>query len=153
MKRLFIYYSYTGNGDVAANFLKEKGVEIRKVIRRKSLPKSFFWSVMTGGFLAGIHHKDKLTGFDAMIKKYDEIIIGSPIWNARISSPINMVLRMLENGCLKEKKVSFVFYAGSGEGKKALKRVNKRYNNPKVIFLKEPKKYPEELEKLNELLK
>ena len=150
MKKLFIYYSYTGSGNVVAAFLKENGVEIRQVIRKKKLPTSFFWGIMAGGFLAGIKHKDKLDGFDENIEEYDEIIIGSPIWNARVSSPINTVLSKLD---LKEKKLSFVFYAGSGEGKKALKRINKEYPNAKIIFLKEPKKYPEELKKLKELFK
>ena len=54
MKSLFIYYSYTGNGDFVADYLKEKDVEIRQVIREKKLPKSFFCGVMDGGFLAGI---------------------------------------------------------------------------------------------------
>lgn len=31
MKKLFIYYSLTGNGDEVAKTLKEKGYEIRKV--------------------------------------------------------------------------------------------------------------------------
>ena len=145
MKKLLIYYSYTGNGDVVANFLKEKGVEVRPVKRAKKLPKSFFFGVLTGGFLAGTKHKDKLQEYDRDISKYDEIIIGSPIWNARISSPINRVLTDLD---LKDKKLTFIFYAGSGTGDKALKRVNKEYPHAKVIFLKDPKKYPEELNKL-----
>ena len=152
MEKLFIYYSYTGNGDVVADFLKEKEYEIRQVVRKKKLPKSFFWGIMTGGFLAGIHHKDKLVGFDANIEEYDEIMIGSPIWNGRISSPVNMALSILKQNGLSSKKVSFIFYAGSGEGKKALKRINKEFPEAKVFFLKEPKKYPEELEKLGKRL-
>ena len=146
MKSIFIYYSYTGNGDFVADYLKEKGVEIRQVIREKKLPKSFFGGVMAGGFLAGIKHKDKIVGFDSNIEGYDSIIIGSPIWNGRFSSPINTVLSQLD---LSNKKVTFVFYSGSGEGKKALKRINKEYKDAKVIFLKEPKKYPDELKKIS----
>lgn len=145
MKKLFIYFSYTGSGETVANFYKENGVEVRSVKRVKKLPKSFFGGMMVGGFLAGTKHKDKLQDYDKNVDGYDEIIIGSPIWNARISSPINRVLADLD---LRDKNVTFVFYAGSGTGKKALKRVNKEYPNAKVIFLKEPKKYPEELSKL-----
>ncbi len=147
-KRLFIYYSYTGNGDFAAEYLKVQGCDLRKVIRKKSLPKSFFFGVLTGGFLATIKHKDKLVEFDANIDGYDDIIIGSPIWNGRISSPINTVLTSLD---LKDKNVSFVFYAGSGEGPKAAQRVVQEYPNAKVVFLKEPKRFPEELAKLKEV--
>ena len=145
MKTLFIYYSFTGNGDIVADYLKDKGIDIRQVVRKKKLPKSFFWGVMTGGFLAGLNHKDKLVGFDPNINGYDSIIIGSPIWNGRFSTPINTVLSELN---LTNKKVTFVFCSGSGEGEKALKKVNKLYKDAKVIILKEPKKHPEELKKL-----
>lgn len=148
MKSIYIYYSYTGNGEIVAEELNKKGVEIRKVVRKKKLPKSFFFGVMTGGFLAGIKHKDKLVDFDSNIEEYEQIIIGSPIWNARFSSPINTVLSKLD---LSNKQVTFVLYSGSGEAKKAVKRINKEYANAKVIILKEPKKYPEELKKLDEI--
>ena len=148
MKSIFIYYSYTGSGDIIAEELNKKGVDLRKVIRLKKMPKSSFGGMMTGGFLAGIKHKDKLVDFDSNVEEYDQIIIGSPIWNARFSSPINTVLSKLN---LSNKQVTFVLYSGSGEAKKAVKRINKEYANAKVIILKEPKKYPEELKKLDEI--
>ena len=77
----------------------------------------------------------------------DRIIIGSPIWNGRFSSPINTVLSKLD---LTNKEVTFLFYSGSGEGKHALKRVNKEYPNAKTLILKEPKKHKDELKKLAE---
>ena len=42
MKKLFIYYSNTGNGDVVANYLAENGYDIRKITPKKNLPKAFF---------------------------------------------------------------------------------------------------------------
>ena len=148
MKKLFVYYSYTGNGEYVAEYLKTKGYDVREAIRKKKLPKSFFWGVMTGGFLAGIKHKDKLVDFDENIEEYDEIVIGSPIWNGRFSTPINTVLSKLN---LKDKKVTFLFYSGSGEGEKAVKRVKKEYPEARIFILKEPKKHPEELSKIIEL--
>lgn len=146
MNKLFIYYSLTGNGDVVANYLKDKGFEIRKVEMKKPLPKKFFFRVMSGGFLAGINAKSKLKEFDKDISKYDEVVIGSPIWNGRLSTPINTVLSELD---LSKKKVSFVFYAGSGEGPKAVKKITKLYGEVKYTLLKEPQKYLEELKKLD----
>ena len=148
MKTICIYYSFTGNGEIVASALAKKGIELRKVVRKKKLPKSFFWGVMTGGFLASIKHKDKLVGFDSDISAYDNIIIASPVWNARFSSPINRVLSLLD---LKDKKITFVLYSGSGTAPKAVKRINKEYPRSQVIILKEPKKYPEELNKLDEI--
>lgn len=145
MKKVFIYYSFTGSGDLVATHLEEKGYELRRIIRKRKLPQSFFFSIMAGGFLASIKHKDKLLGLNTDIKEFDEVVIGSPIWNGRICSPINTVLSKIN---FEGKKLTFLFYAGSGEGKKALKRVNKEYPDAKVVFLKEPKKHLDELNKL-----
>ena len=34
MKKLFIYYSLTGNGDIVADYLKDKGYSIKEVKKR-----------------------------------------------------------------------------------------------------------------------
>ena len=146
MKKLFLYYSYTGNGDLVAKEMEKRGFEIRKVEAKKRLPKSFFWAMMSGGFQAGLGLKDKLKDFDQNIEGYDEIVVGSPIWNGKFPPALNTILKTLP---LKDKNVSFLFYSGSGEGKKALKRINKEYPNAKYVFLQEPKKHPGELNKIN----
>ena len=75
---------------------------------------------------------------------YDKIVIGSPIWNDRISAPINSVLSLLD---LKDKDLSFVFYSASGKGNHAIEKVKNLYG-AKSIILKEPKTNKEELKKL-----
>ena len=145
MKSLFIYYSHTGNGELVKEYFESKGVDIRKVNPKHHLPKSFFFSILTGGFLSGIKHKSKLVDFDNNIDDYDQIIIGSPIWNGDFSAPINRVLSLL---VLSNKKVIFVLYSGSGESPKIAKRLKKDLSGSLVINLKEPKKYKEELTKL-----
>ena len=147
MKRIFIYFSLTGNGDLISERLKDE-YEIRKIEMKRRFPKSFFFRVLKGGFLASINAKTKLKDFDYDIKDYDEVVIGSPIWNARFSSPINTLLSKLEIG---DKKLSFVLYSGSGEGPKAIEKIKKNYKYDKIIILKEPLKYNEELDKLKEL--
>ena len=146
MKKLFLYYSYTGNGDLVAKKMEEKGFEIRKVVAKKRLPKSFFWMIMTGAMQAGLKKKAKLLDFDQNIEGYDEIVIGSPIWNGRFPPALNTLFAKLP---LKDKNISFLFYSGSGEGPKALERINKEFPNAKYLFLKEPKKYPDELDKID----
>ena len=146
MKKLFVYYSLTGNLDIVSEKLKEQGFETRKVSTLKKMPKRMLPLMMKGGFLAALKAKSKLQEFDQNIEDFEEIYIGSPIWNGALSSPINTVLSLLD---LKDKKVTFILSAGSGEGKKALKRITKEYPDAKVIFLKEPKKYPEELDKVS----
>ena len=148
MKKLFIYYSYTGNGALVAERLASKGYDLRAVKRKKRMPHSFVFGILTGGFLAGIRHKDALDGFDASVEEYDEIVIGSPVWNGRISSPINTVLSEIRT---ENKKLTFLFYAGSGEAPKAVGRIRKEYPSARCVLLKEPKKHPEELVKVDEL--
>ena len=145
MKRLFIYYSHSGNGDVVADYLKDKGFEIRKVNPKKDIPKNFTLSILVGGFKASVNYHDKLKDFNYDISSYDEVWIGSPIWNARLSSPINTVLKNIK---LDDKKVTFVFFSGSGTSAKASEKVRKLYGNVEIIDLQEPMKNKKELDKL-----
>ena len=142
MKKIFIYYSLTGSGEVVSDYMKKKGYDIRKVISKSKYPKKMFPLMMVGGFKALNKIKDKLLDFNNDISKYDEVVIGSPIWFDRISSPINRVLEELD---LTNKKVSFIFYSGSGEANKASDRVKEI---GEITILKEPKKYKEELKKI-----
>lgn len=145
MKKLFIYYSLTGNGDLVAEFLKGKDFEIRKVTEKKKMPKSFFFMIMSGGFRATAKSKAKLVDYDNDVSKFDEIVIGSPIWNARTTPVLNAILKETN---FEGKKLSFIFYSGSGEGKKAETKIKEQFPEAQIVFLKEPKKYPEELKKV-----
>ena len=92
--------------------------------------------MMVGGFLSLIHHKPKLRELNVDLSKYDSVIIGSPIWNDRLSTPINSVLNSL---CLKDKQLTFILYSGGGKCKKAIKFINKYYPSSKIVEIKEPK--------------
>ena len=148
MKKLFIYYSFTGNGDEVAKKLEEKGYEIRKVEEDYKMPKSFFMQMMSGGFRAGMGVKGKLKEYNNDVSNYDEVVIGSPIWNGRFPPATNGILAETD---LSNKVVKFVLYSGSGEGPKASKKINKLFENATVIFLQEPKKHIEEFKKLKDL--
>ena len=143
MKKIFIYYSESGNGDVVANYLKEKGYDIEK-IEAKPLPKAFFLKMMVGGFKASIGCKDKIKDLDFDLNNYDEVIVGSPVWNGRLSSPIRGLLDKYEFN----KKLDFILYSGSGEGKAAVNYINNKYINSKVTILKQPKNNNDELNKI-----
>ena len=138
MKKIFIYYSLTGNGEVIAEHLKINEYDIRKIETSKKLPENYILRILVGGYKTMINYEDKLINFNNKIEQYDEIIIGSPIWNSRLSSPINTVLKLLD---FKDKKVSFILYSGSGKSQKATEIINKKYPNAKIIDLHEPKKF------------
>ena len=143
MKRLFIYYSLSGNGDVVATYLKSKNIDVRKVIIKDKMPKSYIGQILKGGFLSGINYKMELDNFDNNTDNYDEIIIGSPIWNGKLSCPINTVLDNID----LNKRISFILYAGSGEAPKAEKMIKERYGNVNIIILKDPKKNIDDMKK------
>ena len=82
MKKLFIYYSFTGNGDVIADKLSKYNIDIRKIETKQKLPKLFFFQMMIGGFKALIKYKDKLFDYDKDISSYDEIIITESMLDA-----------------------------------------------------------------------
>ena len=147
MSKIFIYYSRSGSGDVIADKYRELGFDIRKVESKYKLSKNLFLACMKGGFHATIGKKPKLINFDNNINDYEEVIIGSPIWNGRLSCPINTVLKNLN---LENKNVKFVLYSGSGEAEPAKKYINNNYPNSKIVILKEPKKYVDELKKLED---
>ena len=77
MSKLFIYYSLTGNGDLVAEKISQKGYEIRQVFEKKMMPKKFFFRVFVGGFRASMHFKGKLVGFDNDVSSNEEIVLGS----------------------------------------------------------------------------
>ena len=143
MNKIFIYYSLTNNGDEVAKYLKN--VEVRKIKVKKELPKSMFFKMMVGGFKALVGYKEKLVDFNNNIDKYDEVIIGSPIWFDRLCSPIRTLLNQIN---LKDKKLSFILYSAGGEANKAVEFIKNNYKDANITILKEPKKNKKELEKI-----
>ena len=146
-KKLFIYYTLTGNGDVVKDTFKDKGYEIRKVISKSKYPKNLFLLMMIGGFKATFNKKDKLVDFNTDISKYDKIVISSPIWNDRLCAPINSVINLLD---LKDKDISFILHSASGNANHAEEKIKNLYGIDPII-LKEPKKHKEELIKLKDI--
>ena len=138
MKKLFLYYSLTGSGDYVASVLKDKNIDILKIKVKKELPKNKFLQIFIGGYRAMKNYQDELIDFKVNLKKYDEIIIGSPIWNDRLSTPIVSALNKLD---LTDKKVSFILYSGSGTNKLANDYIIVNYNGALIYNVKEPLKY------------
>ena len=104
--------------------------------------------ILTGGYKATFNKKDELLDFDSNIDGYEKIVIASPIWNDRLSSPINSVIDLAD---LKNKDVSFVFYSASGVANKAKEKIKNLFNKDAIV-LKEPKKNKDELKKLKEII-
>lgn len=148
MKKLFIYYSLTGNGEVVSNLLEKQGYILRRVIEKKKMPKKFFFRVLIGGFRAGINQRGKLINYDNDVSNFEEIVIGSPLWNGKFPPAINSVL---DKTNLENKILTFLIYSGSGEAPKIPIILEKRGIKADLIILKEPKTHLEELDKIAKL--
>ena len=135
MGKLFIYYSLSGNGELVAEEFGKYGFDTVKVEEKKKMPKGFFACMMKGGFLAGIGHKAKILDTNVNFDEYEKIVVGSPIWNARVSCPINTVIDMLKD---RRDGIDFVFYSGSGNAEKAIAKLKEKYPSAKFLSLKQP---------------
>ena len=146
MSKLFIYYSFSGNGDAVAAKMAEKGFEPRKVETEFKLSDKLFPQMMKGGFSAAIGQTPALIDYDCDVSGYDEVCVGAPVWNGRLASPVNTVLRDTD---LAGRKLSFILYSGSGAAKKASAKIAGAYPDAAVIHLKQPKNNIDELAKLD----
>ena len=145
MKKVFIYYSLSGNGDLVADYLKGKKYDIEKIVASDKLPKNRFLQIFIGGFRAMKNYKSKIEDLKIDLSKYNEVVIGSPVWNDRLSTPINGFLDKFD---LNNKKLKFILYSGSGTAKKATATILKMYPDASIIIIKEPLNHIRELEKI-----
>lgn len=141
MKKYFIYYSNSGNGDFVAEALKRSDVSLIKVEPKKHIKKMNFFRIIRYGGEAMMKKKMPIQQLDLILDSDDVVVIGSPIWNDRLSTPI---LTLLDKYEFDKKTTRFVLYSGGGKAAHAEKQIAKMGFEKKAIVLKEPKKYAEE---------
>ena len=85
MKKYFIYFSATGNGDYIAEALKEYDYTPLKIEMEKKIKKVGFFFILKYGGRATFKKKEKIKPFELELKEDDLVVIGSPIWSIAIS--------------------------------------------------------------------
>ena len=145
--KYFIYFSATGNGDSLAELLKEKGYSPIKVEMVKPIKKVGFFSILKYGGRAMTNKKENIKGIKLELKEDDEVVIGSPIWNDRLSTPINALLVKFD---FNKETTKFILYPAGETTKKSLKQIEKLgFKLPPLVI-----SYPlKKLEQAKELLK
>jgi len=129
MRRLIVYYSLSGNTEEAAKKIaKEIGADLLKLETVKAMPKSFAAQIMVGGGQVTFNHIPKLKPFEIDPSSYDEIILGSPIWNSKGVPAVNAFLK---DGKAAAKVSSLFFLSGGGEVQKGLTAITKLLPNLK----------------------
>ena len=143
MKKIFIYYSLTNNTSFVAKYFEEEGITTKRIISKTKIPMFFPLRILVGGFLAGISYKAKILKLDINYDKYNEIIIGSPVWNDNFPPQINTLLDDID----KSKKISFILTSGSGKAPKLIEKIKKTYPSAKTVILKGPFNSTDEVKK------
>ena len=145
--KYFIYFSQTGNGDYLASLLKEEGIEPVKVETIKPLGKMNFFRIMHYGGQAMFNKKAKIKPLSFELKQGDEVIIGSPIWNDRLSTPINALLDKYQ---FNKDSTLFILYPAGEKTKKSFKQIEKLGFSKKPLVISYPLKKQEEAKQLIE---
>lgn len=129
MKRLVVYYTLSGNTEIAASKIAERlGADILRLETVKPMPKSFAAQMLVGGGQVMMNHIPELKPFNLNISDYDEIILGSPIWNSKGVPAINAFLKDKHAAA---KVTSLFFLSGGGEIQKGLDAITKNLPNLK----------------------
>ena len=130
--KYFIYFSASGNGDFIAEYLKELGYTSIKVEMIKPIKKINFFSIMKYGFRAGMNKKEKIKELNLGLKDDDEVVIGSPIWNDKLSTPINTVL---DKYSFNKETTRFILYpAGEGTNKSLMQLEKLGFKNKPIVY-------------------
>ena len=129
MKRLIVYYSLSGNTEEAAKKIAEAlDADIMKLETVKKMPKAFLAQMLVGGGQVMMKYIPELKPLEKDASEYDEIILGSPIWNSKGVPAINAFLKDRNAAA---KVTSLFFLSGGGEVEKGLAAITKLLPNLK----------------------
>lgn len=91
MKTLVVYYSMSGATKVAAEAVaKDLGADVEVIIDAEK--RSGILGFIKSGYQAMGGKSSKIGEIKSKIEDYDLVVIGTPIWVGRISSPVNAFL-------------------------------------------------------------
>ena len=111
MRSLVVYYSRTGNAKfVAEKVASELKADTEEVVDLKN--KRGWLGFLRAGYDATRSKGTKIEKTQKLPKDYDLIVVGSPVWNSRLTPAIRTYLK--END-LSEKKVA-IFSTNEGRG-------------------------------------
>ena len=129
MRKFFVYFTLTGNGKFIASTLEEMGYISLQIEMQKEVKKVGFFTILKFGGRAMFGKKEKLKRYFKDFEEDDQIIIGSPIWNDRLSTPILTLLKEMD---FNKEKTKFILYPAGKGTKKSLKQLKK------MGFVQEP---------------
>jgi|GEM_PF-790208 hypothetical protein len=149
MKKLFVYYSLSGNGEALAKLFAERGYTLLKLETMKPIGKMNFFKMVHYGGKATFHKKAKLQPYLFNEEGDMKLVICSPVWADRFATPLNT---FLADHPLKNPHPIFIFNSMSGSCKKGKAEILKRYPNATCYDIKNASQNGEEAKRLADLL-
>lgn len=129
MKRIIVYYSLSGNTEEAVNVIAEKlGCDTLRIDTVKAMPKSFAARILVGGGQVAMNIIPELKPIEKDLGIYDEIFIGTPIWNSKGVPAINA---FLADEQLCNKVTGLIITSGGGDIDKCVKALEQKIPNVK----------------------
>lgn len=129
MKRIIVYYSLSGNTKEAVEGIAEKlNCEILKIDTVKPMPKSFVARILVGGGQVAMNKIPEILPVQKDLSVYDEILIGTPIWNSKGVPAINAFLQDRE---ICQKVTGLIITSGGGNIDKCVKALEEKLPNVK----------------------
>lgn len=129
MKKLVVYFSYTGNTKKIANKIKEKWncdmLEIKTVI---PYSKDYETVVKDEQNKEASNYLPEIQKIDIDLSKYDEIILGTPVWWYR---PVPAIRTFLKQNDLSGKTIN-MFATNAGWLGKTFKEISSLCPNAEI---------------------
>jgi flavodoxin len=97
VKTLVVYYSRTGTTKKVAEFISSKlNCDLEEIVDVKSRKGVVGW--LRSGMEATTNKNASINESKYDLASYDLVIVGTPIWNGRISSPMRTYLNQNKDG-------------------------------------------------------
>lgn len=129
MKKLVVFYSFTGNTRlIAENIAQAIGAELLELKPKNEPEKKFMKDLWCTKELL-TKSKPDLLPFDKNLEDYDLIFIGTPIWAWTYASPLNAFFSKYP---LSNKKIALFCCHGGSKGK-FFDRIKKALDKNQII--------------------
>ena len=153
MKRIIVYYSLSGNTEEVVKTIAERlGCETLRIDTVKAMPKSFAARILVGGGQVAMNKIPEIKPIDIDFSLYDEIFIGTPIWNSKGVPAINA---FLNDDDICRKVTGLIITSGGGDVEKCVKALEEKLPNVKYqvsLLDRKHKDYGLNVEKIKEFV-
>lgn len=130
MKKAVVFYSLSGNTQAAAKEIAEGiGADLIELKLVKPFPAEKSKQLALGGMQAMFGMKPAIQELSKNIKKYDVLILGTPIWAGTIAAPVHSFLNKYQ---VLDKIVAVFTFSGGGDNKRCIAKLSKRLPRLKV---------------------